>query len=376
MINRSAFLGNLFTSVALLAGALAVRAQVTITSADMFNQVGQYYRAYANNATNTVTVTTLLGSTGGPQAWDLSTTDPSSGLLDMIYRFDYLAATNTPNGADFVAAGAQLAEQKKDEAGVVATSWLYFTQDPTKGRLDYGFYDPTFAPSQPESLFTGTLQDFPAAIHYGDTWQGTTVFNSIYTDTALGLGDFPDQLTYTSTDKVDAYGVITLPNLGFLDCLRIHEVVEYDIAIDLGLGDGYQNAGTQYVLNYYWLAPGHGIAAQVTSTSPTDGSKPADDLPGGAAAVLRMFQTNHSSTNAPPPPTGIQGFKITLGKTGALLQWTTLSSVSSYRVDYTTKLASPMNWLPIQTNTANYFIDAAPAGTNAPVRYYRVVGLN
>ena len=59
MINRSAFLGNLFASVALLAGALAARAQVTITSADMFNQVGQYYRAYANNSSNTVTVTTL-----------------------------------------------------------------------------------------------------------------------------------------------------------------------------------------------------------------------------------------------------------------------------------------------------------------------------
>jgi hypothetical protein len=134
---------------------------------------------------------------------------------------------------------------------------------------------------------------------------------------------------------------------------------------------------TQYVLNYYWLATGHGIAAQMTSTSPQDGSQPLDDLSQGAAEVLRMFQFNHSSTNIPPPPpTNIQGFKITLGTTGALLQWTALSSVKSYRVDYTTTLTSPTNWLPIQTNTANYFIDAAPAGTNAPVRYYRVVGLN
>src|SRR5271165_5905387 len=76
------------------AGAVATQAQITITSADMFNQVGQYYRAYANNTTNTVAVSSMLGTTGGPQAWDFRT-----GPQDVTYRFDYTAANQGMSGA-------------------------------------------------------------------------------------------------------------------------------------------------------------------------------------------------------------------------------------------------------------------------------------
>ncbi len=379
MINRSAFLGNLFTSVALLAGALAARAQVTITSTDMFNQVGQYYRAYANATNNTsVNVTGLLGTTGGPQAWDFTT-----GPTELTYRFDYLAATNTPNGADFVAAGAKLAEQKTDESGVVATSWLYFTQDPTKGGLDYGFYDPSFSlglgglggDSMAENLFSPPLNDFPNAIHYGDQWTSSTVYtNTLVLDPTDPTSALVLQFNYSAVDNADAYGLINLPGIGFGDCLRINELVTYNTSYDDGSGSGFQQLETDYVRNYYWLQPGHGIAAQVTSQQYNNGTPP--DPITTAAAILRMFETNHGDTGTNQPSGGIQGFKITLGKTGALLQWTTLASVNSYRVDYTTNLTNPMNWQPIQTNTANYYVDAAPAGTNAPVRYYRVVGIN
>jgi len=51
-----------------LSGASIARAQVTINASDMFNQVGQYFRAYANDAAATVPVTGLLGTIGGPQA--------------------------------------------------------------------------------------------------------------------------------------------------------------------------------------------------------------------------------------------------------------------------------------------------------------------
>jgi hypothetical protein len=350
-----------------------LQAQVTITADDMFNQVGLYYRAYANNTsnstTNTVAVSTIVGAPGGPQAWNFS-----DGSQDVTFRFDYIQATNGASGSDFASLGAQLAEQKTDEASTNSRSWLYFAQDTTKGRIDYGFYDPTFSASQPEATFSPPLQDFPKTIHYGDTWQGNTVFTSVYSDPSLG--DFPDQVTYTSTDKVDAYGVVVLPGLGFLDCLRVHEMVQYDIAIDLGLGDGFQNAGTQYILNYYWLCPGHGIAAQMTSTSPSDGSQPPDNLPGGAAAFVRMFETNHPDTGSTNQVQTIKGFTMTLGKSGALLQWTQDPSLTSYRIDYSTNLTATGNWQALKTVTNNFLIDVNAGTPGAPSRCYRVVGQN
>jgi hypothetical protein len=350
-------------AAALVAGATVASAQITITSADMFNQVGQYYLAYANTPGEIVSVSSMLGTAGGPQAWDFS-----SGPQDVTYRFDYLAAANGQNGADFVSVGAQIVEVKTDLANTNSQSWLYFKQDPVNGRVDYGFWDLSFSASQPESVFTNGLQDFPSSIHYRDSWSGSTVFYSIYSDPTLG--DYPEQLTYSSTDTVDAYGYVTLPIIGFLECLRVHELVVYDIALDLG--DGYQSVATEYILNYYWLAPGHGIPVQITSTQSESGPPP-DNLPGGAAVLSRMFQAHHTGSVTNPLPI-IHGFKITLGKTAALLQWTAQTGISSYRVDYTTNLAGTINWQVLGSTSSNFVLDPAAATPAAPVRYYRVVG--
>ena len=343
-----------------LAGSVATQAQVTITSSDMFNQPGQYYRAYSNG-TNTVPVSTLLGTTGGPQAWDFST-----GPTDVTYRFNYIPASQGTNGADFVARGATVAEQKIDEANTNAQSFLYFKQDPTAGRIDYGFYDPSFSAAQPEAVFTNGLQDFPASIHYNGTWSGNTVFESIYSDPTLG--NFPMQVTYSATDTVDAYGLVTLPNFGFLDCLRVHELVTYDIAVDLG--GGYQPLGTQYALNYYWLSPGHGIVVQISAS---DSTPPPDSMPNGASAFTRMFAMYHPAVSNPPPV--ITGFKITMGASAALLQWNRLAGVSSYRADYATTLTPVPNWQPLGTTTSNFILDPAAVNPANPRRYYRLVGL-
>ncbi len=356
------------TWMAVVGVSLHLRAQVTITSDDMFNQVGQYYLAYSNGGTNTVSVAGMLGTTGGPQAWDFS-----SGPQDVTNRFDYLIATNVSvYGPDFGQLGATLAEQKTDLGNSVPQSWLFFKQDAQKGRIDYGFVDPNFSASQPENVFTNGLQDFPASIHFGDSWQGTTVFSSVYT--LPDFGDFPDQITYTSTDKVDAYGVVVLPGLGFLDCLRIHEVVEYDISLDFGDGSGLQPIGTQYLLNYYWLSPGHGIVVQINSAG-TQNAPPTDDLPGGAAELVRMFETNHAqntTTNAPP---SIKNFTCTLGKTGgALLKWTLSPSLKQYTVEYTTNLTKTATWVTLQTVTNNFVIDIGAASKAATARLYRVLG--
>jgi hypothetical protein len=360
----SAFCRVLSWAAAMAAGAMVAQAQVTITGADMFTQVGQYYITYANsNSSGTVDVSAwVTPASSTAQAWDFTT-----GPHDVTNRYDYLAATNTPNGADFAAVGAQMAQQLTVGGSTNGLQWLYFTEDPSKGQLDYGFYNPSFSSSQPESVFTNALQDFPISIHYGDSWSGATVFYSTYS--LAGLGDFPVQITYTSTDTVDAFGLVTLPNIGFLDCLRVHELDEYDIAFDVG--EGYQDAGAYYVLNYYWFAPGHGMVAQINSQQDT--SVPPDNLGGQAASVERMFEAYHpAATNS--TPTTISGFKITPGSTAFLLQWTPIAGVSSYTVNYTTNLAGTITWQSLGSTASNFMLDPAAAKPGAPARYYRVVG--
>lgn len=363
--SASATMSKAVYAAIVVAGFTTARAQVTMTSDDMFNQPGQYYRAYANADNTTVAVSGILGTPGGPQAWDFS-----SGPQDVTYRFNYIPAAQGASGGDFVTAGAQIVEQKINEAATNSQSFLYFRQDPAQGRLDYGFYDPSFSASQPESIFSPPLQDFPNSIYYGETWSGTTIFYSILSDPSFG--DFPERVNFTASDHVDAYGLVTLPTIGFVNCLRVHELVEYDVAVDFGFGDGYEALGTQYVLNYYWLSPGHGIVAQMSSVSPSDGSQPPDNLSTGASAFVRMFALSHPTSGGGGTTPTIKGFKITIGSSSALLQWTLLSGVTSYRVDYATNLGGTPNWQPLGTTTSNFMLDtAAPA---AQRRFYRVVG--
>jgi len=149
--------------------------------------------------------------------------------------------------------------------------------------------------------------------------------------------------------------------------------VEYNVAVDIGDGTGYQSLETVYGLNYYWLAPSHGIVVQINATEP-DGSQPADGLPDGASTLERMFEAYHPTTLTNTMP-NIQGFKMTLGKTAALLQWTALTGASSYTVQYTTNLVNTTNWQTLKTTTSNYALDPAAVTPAAPLRFYRVVGV-
>ncbi len=351
-------------------------AQITITPSDMFNQPGQYYRAYANGTNNnSVVVSGMLGTAGGPQLWDFT-----SGPSDVVYRFDYLTATNAPHSADFVTAGARVAEQKADEAGAILQAWMYFTQQPVNGRTVYGFYDPGFSAgigsSDPQQVFSPALNDFPATIQYGSAWSSSTTFTNTITfgDPDDPLGGFLSMdllYAYSATATVDAYGVVNSPGIGFGDCLRVNELVTYDISYYDDASGGFTHLETDYIRNYYWLRPGRGIVAQVTSQQSNSG--PPDNNFLTATAVVRMFETNHPDSGGPGTGGGIQGLKLTLGPSGALVQWTLLPSVTSYQVEFTADLATGWQKLGNST-TANYVIDAAAGKPNTPVRFYRVVG--
>ena len=267
-----------------------------------------------------------------------------------MYRFDYVPAAEAPAAGDFP--GATLAEKKTDEADPASPAWLYFNQDPAKGRLVSGFYDPAFGfglgSSDPRGVFNPVLNDFPKTISFGDEWSSTTVFTNEVSfgdpedPEGSGLFTIPIQITYTAAAKVDAYGVAISPGISFGDCLRINELVTYDIAGDFG--EGFQHLETDYIRNFYWARPGHGIVTQVTSQQQT--SPPPDSFP-MAAVVLRMFETNHPDSEPPPPP-GIQGLTIALSKQGALLTWDRLSGVTSYRVEYTSEPGNAGGWQTLQ----------------------------
>ena len=373
----------------ILAGAagLAVvattgHAQPTVSASDLFNVPGQYYRAYANTPQAVVEVSELLGEPGSQaQAWNFL-----NGPQDVTYRFDYLTAADVPPGADFPL--ATVAEQKTDEAGVLTPAWLFFSQDPARGRVVYGFHDPglgdvkllglSFKLVPPAGYFQPPLRDFPDTITLGSQWTGSTTYTNLLTlddgsgdEEGGGLFDFPQQTAYTSTSKVDAFGVINLPGIGFGECLRINELVQYDLAVDMG--SGWEQFGTAYLRNYYWVRPGRGIVAQITSEQQQTGPPP-DNFP-TAAAVLRMFETNHPDAEPPPPP-AIQGLTLSLSNQGALLTWTRLAGITTYRVEHTSNPADPTSWaLTGSPTTGNFLIDATANTPGAPLRYYRVVGL-
>lgn len=372
------------SAAALLIGPAGLQAQPTITAADFFNQPGQYYRAYANAPGTTADVSTLLGTASAEaQAWNFTL-----GPRDVVYRFDYLAASSVPAGTNFPA--AVLVEQKTEEPGGSNPAWLFFSQDGSRGRLVHGFYEPgwgavkmlgiEFKLEPPAGLFQTPLRDFPDPIHYGDEWTSTTSYTNTLTldigggdDDEFGIGglaDFLQQTTYNATAKVDAFGVINSPGIGFGECLRINELVQYDLAVDLG--SGFEHLGTAYLRNYYWVRPGRGVVVQVTSEQ-QQGVPPPNDFT-AAAVLLRMFETNHPDPG-PPTPQGIQGLSLTLGPEGGLLTWNRLSGVTSYQVEYTEDPGRANTWQPLGTaTTSNFRIDATANKPGNPVRYYRVVG--
>ena len=79
-------------SLAIVASIGSLQAQITITSFDMFNAPGQYYRAHVT--TNALDVAQLVGHAGGPQAWDFANLP-----YDYDARFDYLNAQQTDYAA-------------------------------------------------------------------------------------------------------------------------------------------------------------------------------------------------------------------------------------------------------------------------------------
>lgn len=374
--------------------------QVTIGSGDMFNEVGQYYKVYANNGfpdvrEGTVNVSGRLGEASAEaQLWNFTT-----GPTDRAFRFDYVA----PEEVDLFDVGsvfpeAELAEKMTDitaehgdatDAPEIPSQWQFVTQEPGFGRINYGFYAQLDALSEITSTLGITIESsprsfnppispaFPTPMNFRDSWAYSTQYSlelsSEGSNEENGSSFGPTRIVVVRNveSEVDAFGTINLPQIGFADCLRVNELVEMEIQTDL-TGEGLQTISRQFVRNYYWIADSLGIAAQITSRARQD--TPPPESFSSAAFFTRMFETNHpedDDTQSGP----VLSVEITKGNDGVLLNWNTLPNVSEYRIEYTSDLsAGPDSWQVLTTTGSDFTIDSS--SRQDTMRLYRVIPLD
>ncbi len=338
-----------------------------IGSGDMFNTVGLYYRAYANDYdsllnTGSYSVGTILKSPGPDQFWDFS-----EGPTTQTLRLDYLDPAGLAEAADFPL--ATLAERKTIEE-TSEVEWLFFEQVPGVGRKVYGIYSEVFSPNMPSVPFSQPGVDFPDTISYLDSWLTSYTGISLYPSLSPDwMDDFLLRNTWNSKFTVDAWGVALLPGLGLLDVLRVNEEVEYDV--DADLGDGWQDIETDYYRTYYWLSPGRGIVAQITSLY-------SQTLPGvvfdQATAFVRMFETNKKPGSGTTDPQPVANLRVTVSNGMVLIQWDKAANAARYRVEYSSGGLAAGDWQLLgEETTGDYLFD--PGGIAGEIRFYRIVSL-
>ena len=355
-------------SALVLAVAPWVRGQAPVIGAgDMFNEVGLYYRSYANAynsllGTGTYLVDNRMGAPGEDRFWDFS-----QGPTERVLRFDYLEPTGLAQAVDFPEATIV---EKKTVEGVGDEEWLMFAQLPGIGRRVYGFYSEAYSPFEPSVAFSQPIVDFPDTIAYQGSWTASYIAWSVYPSLDPEVADnFRIRTTASSTFNVDAWGVVLLPNLGLVDALRINEEQVLDLAVDWGDGE-IQQIETDYVRSYYWLSPGRGIVAQLTSTAL--GATPPANF-SDATAFVRMFETNKEGTSGATDPQPVSNLRVTVSNGRVLVQWNKAANATRYRVEYSSSGWDAQNWQMLGEETTNDFL-FDPDGIGEG-RFYRVVSL-
>ena len=352
--------------------------QVAIRSADMFSQIGEYYRAYVNSqpedpfaGLESFAIREQVGESGGPHLWDFS-----EGPTDQIRRFDYVNPRGTIVGASFPE--APIAERMTLEANG-EVKWLLFDQIPLVGRRVFGAFDPLF--DEIAIVFDQPIIDFPDPMQFGDKWSTSLTFtNSL---SVLGI-DFPIRVTQISEFEVDAFGFIELPNLGFGDVIRVNELVSQTDAIESNIfggsgdpeldaelgGDGstFQDVQKTFHRNIYFIRPGLGIVAQITSP-------PSEAAPGPnfqeAIYFVRMFETNKTPPETCTDPSAVNDLEISFSSGRALLKWGETDCTDSYRVEYSALGGIEGSWQSLGETQGTFMVD--PLAAIDPIRIYRVI---
>ncbi|SVB48946.1 uncharacterized protein METZ01_LOCUS201800, partial [marine metagenome] len=179
----------------------------------------------------------------------------------------------------------------------------------------------------------------------------------------------PTKVVYESEMKVDAFGIVMLPELGFHDCLRINEQVKNVAYVKIpGVIDDWQEAATYFTRNYYWLCKDMGIVAQMTSVMDT--TPIADDFT-VATAFWRQFENNHGKSTDSAQP--VEGLEISVDPNGnrILLNWKKAENTVEYLVQYSDNLTAD-GWRDLKKTAGNFVLDDISSKKN---RFYRIVSL-
>ena len=179
----------------------------------------------------------------------------------------------------------------------------------------------------------------------------------------------PTKVVYESEMKVDAFGIIMLPELGFQDCLRINEQVKNVAYVKIpGVIDDWQEAATYFTRNYYWLCKDMGIVAQITSVMDT--APIADDFT-VATVFWRQFENNHGESTGEPQP--VEGLEIAYDPNGSrvLLNWKKAENTVEYLVQYSDNFRAD-RWRDLKKTSGNFALDDISSKKS---RFYRIVSL-
>ncbi|MEM7164543.1 MAG: dockerin type I repeat-containing protein [Planctomycetota bacterium] len=197
----------------------------------------------------------VLG-TPGQNAWDFNVIHQNQ--LSCIVTHDFVAPATGGFGGDTLFPGADFAQHTQGSG--TPLGYRYFSND-VAGRTYYGLYQPGFS-HQPEAIFPSPAIDYPSSFTLGSSWNFSYQLDRLINF----MGSVtPSRNLVTTTAICDAWGTMTLPNLGTVSCLRVMDLEVVDFLIDpTGLGV-FVSVGLFERRSYKWFAPGLGQIARVRS---------------------------------------------------------------------------------------------------------------
>jgi hypothetical protein len=315
-------------------------AQIVVSNSDMFCNPGEGFRAdYRETPDKDIGFSvnpSLFGTNGGPQSWNLDTLPYND-----FYRFEYQGISQ---GEALSFPLANLVEERTVESSQTRLS-KYLKQSAGLGRLSVGFVQENVLGGTDSVSYGKPLLEIPDPLHFGDTWAAQVLFTNIFNGVTMVTH-------YTSADKVDAFGTLSIPNLGVEPCLRINEIGTWNV--QAVVGDQIIDFGTDYVRSYMWVVKGFGIAAQISSQgSPT---VPATNFD-SAFFIYRMFSTTRSGT------INVRSVSLKRSNVALNLTWKPVSGASTYTVLCCTNFSANTRWQVLAATTGTNWTDSMNAST-------------
>ena len=268
--------------------ALPVAAQITITAADEYT-VGEWYDMLTvEDANNPATIPDgTLGVAGEENVWDF--TEFSAGE-EFQHEFASLSDLEPEQTQHFP--NATFAEALTDRAGNLELV-VFYDRDEERQQFHGGW----FGTRLPEGQVNRCVINNPPLVErrypytVGDSWEAQTTFEA--TVESL-LGQVTAVSTQSSSFEIDAWGTVILPELGEIQCLRIHHSQTTIIEI----GGIFPLTDTVRSRSYYWASKEYGEVARIIGPQNSEllGDPEAPPLNFGKA-ISYQFMIGNSRMN-------------------------------------------------------------------------------